>query len=632
MTGPVRLERKNYNVYEKPGFFQKHKKLVIALVVLLVLALIGVGIYSGLHKKQTSGRLEEFTEALEAKDYAAASEIYRTLQASVTEKKVGSAQREELEKVQYAMEDIVRGKVRAILDDVIQGHPLTDEEKAFIEGLKEISAAEVMPLLHEKSEEWLDGKITQTEWEQIIGAFEDLDNLSRLVGDLKRQEEGMALAVDRFRMAEKIEARGDWEYTWQYWQDLVDDPDLAIFARDYANFRLKQYQEQEYHNLIALSDELMEEERYYTALKLIDRMHSVFPDREELKTRLRDLNQLVPQRLDKWIDMVPVLAVRPLIAREDEAFLKGKNTLHAKNNLLTCKEFRRFLEELYKNDYVLIRASVFENYPERNPEIVVPRGKKPVILLMEHAAYTTLNQANGTVQRLIYDAETDTFNGFYQAMNRDVIAPDNNLFGILEQFIDEHPDFSFDGARGILSLFVMEDVLGNIVDQTQLEHQNEARERQALMPFEMTAEDFALEQKEADRNLKALKKHGWELALGGVDDYLFNQYSAAEMEAAINRWREVVGPEGENTTILAFPDGALVYNQEDVLAAILDSGFTLLVGLGPDAYNFYYPSFVHMDRQTVSPLSMQAAEAWGLEPFFDASVVYDQPLRDKHGE
>ncbi len=632
MTGPVRLERKNYNVYEEPGFFKKHQKLLIALVVLLVVGLVGIGIYNGVRQKQTSGRLEEFTEALEEKDYAEASEIYRALQAAVTEKKVGSPQREEMEKVQYAMEDIVRGKVRAILDDVIRGRALNDEEKAFIEGLKEISAAEVMPLLHEKSEEWLDGKITQAEWEQIIGAFEDLDNLSRLVGDLKRQEEGMALAVDRFRMAEKIEERGDWEYTWQYWQDMVDDPDLAIFARDYATFRLKQYQEKEYHNLIALSDELMEEERYYTALKLIDRMHSVFPERRELKTRLRDLNQLVPQRLDKWIDMVPILAFRPLVAREDEAFLKGKNTLHAKNNLLTGKEFRKVLEELYENDYVLIRASVFENYPERAPEVIVPRGKKPVILLMEHASYTTLNQANGTCQRLIYDAETETFNGFYKAMNRDVIEPDNNLFGILEAFIDEHPDFTFDGARGILSLFVMEDVLGNIVDATQLENQNAARERQALMPYEMDAEDFALEREEADRNLAALKKRGWEIGLGGVDDMLFNQYTPAALQAAIERWREAVGPEGEDADILVFPDGALVYNQEDSLRVILDSGFTLLVGLGPDAYNFYYPSFVHMDRQTVSPLSMQAAEAWGLEPFFDASAVYDQPLRDRHGQ
>ena len=629
MHKKIKWDQNNLNIYRDEEKTGRRKKFALTLVLIALLALSFFFGYRLYLKRHTTGRYDQFVEAIAATDYDRARELYRQVQKVAVEE-VDPEAASPYKEIQVEMEKRVSDDVRRILEGVLAGQSLTSEEKEYISGLEDISAVEIMPLLYERSEAWLDGQIDALQWEALITAFQGLKNLEPMLSDLYQQKAGLELATVRFKVAKEIEAKGDWERTWQYWQDIVEDQNLAAFARNYAEFHLKAYQEKEYSNLLQLAREMGDRGRYYSARKLIDRMYGVFPERSELKAELEKMQEQLPAKLSKWTEAVPVLAVRPLIARADVAFRADGKHQHAANNLLLPEEYRRLLDALYSEGYVLIRPSIFLRYPESPVEIIVPEEKKPLLLLFENAAYTSLNQANGTVQKLVY--HDDQFLGFYDKLSQQVLAPDNNLFGLTEAFIAEHPDFVFDGGRPVISLYFGEDCLGYILNERQLTRQNEARQNLSLQPYTMDDEDYQKERKEARELLEALIYRGYLAASAGVGTELYNQLTVEELRlelaAFLETWQELE----LNTSLqtLVFPEGGHVYDYPEALDLLLGQGFRLMFGMGPKPYNFYFPSFAHLDRQTVSPLSLQNPSAWGLDLVLDEeslATILDKEIR-----
>lgn len=612
MQKKIKWEKTGLNINSRHEIEQRKKVIRYTAIILAILALVIFLTVRKLRSDNTYGRLAEFERAISETNYDQAIELYREVQKGAVDE-VSKDNESPYKEVQLAMEDLVSERVRGICERVLQGQALTVEERDYIAGLRDISAVEIMPLIYERSEAWLDGKIDEAQWEALIQSFLGLRNLEPMLSDLYQQKPGLELAVERFKIARGIQEKGDWELTWQYWQDIVDDPSMAIYAQNYAELHLKEYQEREYQNLLRLADELFERKRYYSARRLLDRMYGVFPDRGELGSRLEAINAKLPEKLDKWQEAVPVLAIRPLIARENLAFNIDKEHDHASKNLLTTKEFTNLLNALKADNYVLIRPSIFYRYPESEVNVIVPRGKKPIILILENACYSTLNQANGTVQKLLY--ADGQFQGFYEEVRGQTREANNNFFGVLEQFIEDNPDFSFDGGKAIISFYLREDALGYILTEDMLESQNEARKNQSLKPYIMDQEDYKREQETFQELLSRLVYAGYEPAVGGLGTTSYNRLGLTELQSEIELWqrRWQAGGEESLPLILNFPEGGHVYNQQAELDYLLGQGYRLMIGMGPKPYNFYFQSFVHLDRQTVSPSSLQAVESFGLD-------------------
>lgn len=90
----------------------------------------------------------------------------------------------------------------------------------------------------------------------------------------------------------------------------------------------------------------------------------------------------------------------------------------------TYENFRKDLEWLYNNDYVLVNASDFAS-----GELNVPAGKKPAILTFDDSSegqFRYLRNPDGTVMR--------------DAQGQPVLDPDCAV-AILDAFYSEHPDF-----------------------------------------------------------------------------------------------------------------------------------------------------------------------------------------------
>lgn len=118
---------------------------------------------------------------------------------------------------------------------------------------------------------------------------------------------------------------------------------------------------------------------------------------------------------------------------------------------LTVQDFNRILNELYEQDYVLVDiyslASEGEAGFTKN-QISVPVGKKPLIISERDVSYST--QSDGHADRLIIDEGAIATE--YMNEDGESVIGEQDVVPALEAFIRQHPDFSFQGARGIVGV------------------------------------------------------------------------------------------------------------------------------------------------------------------------------------
>lgn len=150
-----------------------------------------------------------------------------------------------------------------------------------------------------------------------------------------------------------------------------------------------------------------------------------------------------------------------------DAWMHGTNPRGYGDWYVTVGEFQRILTALYLHDYVLIDIRTLVNTPKEGGKrllsrapLLLPPGKKPLIICIDDAAYDKDLVANGTVRRLILDANGQVATESVLPDGRLLVAADNEIVPNLDHFVQAHPDFSPFGAKGTLALTGFAGVLG----------------------------------------------------------------------------------------------------------------------------------------------------------------------------
>ena len=185
---------------------------------------------------------------------------------------------------------------------------------------------------------------------------------------------------------------------------------------------------------------------------------------------------------------IPHVFFHSLIADTDRAFDGDGDAAGYNMNMTTIKEFNAILEQMYERGYVLI--SPYDMAHEVTDEagthfvygkIRLPEGKKPFLMSQDDLNYYSymigtvvdkVNDGKGT-KPIFVDKENDGFahklvigeDGYptceYMDADGNITTGDYDLVPLLERFIQEHPDFSYHGARAILGVTGFEGVFGN---------------------------------------------------------------------------------------------------------------------------------------------------------------------------
>lgn len=224
------------------------------------------------------------------------------------------------------------------------------------------------------------------------------------------------------------------------------------------------------------------------------------------------------------------------------------------NSILTMDQFRQALQQLYDQGYVLVDFySLTELQTNEdgskayvNKELELPAGKKPFILSQRDVSYPLDHVGKGYASRLIVGEDGSIMNE-YQNMDGSVQAGAYDVVTILEEFITEHPDFSYEGAKGVLGLTGYNGIFGYRTSE-MLGHSSEEGNPYAVYgTFDVNAEI------EASKVVtEALKNKGWHLASYG---YNYCSYGAeyAMMTSDLDAWMANVSSIIGGTDILIFP-------------------------------------------------------------------------------
>ena len=389
-------------------------------------------------------------------------------------------------------------------------------------------------------------------------------------------------------------------------------------------------EQEEYQALMEGAQRLAAGYSYREAVDLIDSFSgdiTKYPDMQALRAEYVTTQTQLTEHRDP--SMIPNLSFHVLIEDLDRALKDESLGGKYNRNFVSTAEFKQILEHLYANGYVLvdfdsfIEATSFNDTEQYITEpIYLPAGKKPVMItetMVNYFEYMVDPDKDGTP-----DAKGAGFanklvvqNGQIKAAYVD--AAGNNLVGdydlvpILESFIAEHPDFSYQGARAILAVTGSEGIFGYRTNTSFI-----ATKGQAWYDEECSA---------AKEVVQALRNKGYTLACYTYSNKAYSGYTATQIQAEMQEWTKNITP------VMGAID-TFVFAQESNLAAysgaafdvLLDAGFRYFVSNGTQPWAAVESTYVRQNRLMVTGRTMQhySDQFTGL---FDCAAILNVNLR-----
>ena len=167
------------------------------------------------------------------------------------------------------------------------------------------------------------------------------------------------------------------------------------------------------------------------------------------------------------ISQVTHVFFHTLIMDNQKAF-DGDNMERGYNQMMTTKsEFLKILQSMYDRGYVLVRLHdlAYEEIAEDGTarfvkgSIMLPEGKKAFVMSQDDVCYYEYMEGDGFASQVIIGddgkptCEMVMDDGSVQVGSFDLIP-------LLEDFIQEHPDFSYKGARAVIAFTGYNGILG----------------------------------------------------------------------------------------------------------------------------------------------------------------------------
>lgn len=254
-----------------------------------------------------------------------------------------------------------------------------------------------------------------------------------------------------------------------------------------------------------------------------------------------------------------------LIADTNRAFDGDFDSAGYHSYMTTIDEFIAMMEEMYARGFVLVTpydvayetVDANGNATFKYGEIRLPKGKTPFVMSQDDLNYYSymISSGNGKNETPYWvDSANDGFaskivigeDGYptceYVDANGNVLYGDYDLVPVLETFIQNHPDFSYHGARAVLGVTGYEGVFGY---RTKPSYETA-----------MGSEAYAAEVLAAKEVAECLKAHGWIIASHSYGHPAYGNISAGSVKNDSNKWENTVQPIVGNCDIILYPHGS----------------------------------------------------------------------------
>lgn len=302
-----------------------------------------------------------------------------------------------------------------------------------------------------------------------------------------------------------------------------------------------------------------------------------------------------------------------LIVYPQLAFDGSEDSRGYSEYMITKSEFEKILPKLYENDFVLIDPHLlYTTQPDGSilkNDLYIPIGKKPLILSLDDVNYYKDKRAHGFANRLVLDRKGKVSTEINTPEGQTIVTRDGDTIPMIDDFIEKHPDFSFQGAKGVIAVTGYQGILGY---ETNLLNSPKYNENTAVVR----------------KIVDSLKKTGWQFASHSYTHempFRDNSISLAELTRDTERWDKEVRPLVGDTDMFVGPFGQVFQPFDPRREYLVSKGFKSLFGVGMDLYLAYFPNYIMMDRANIDGIRLMQSPNL-LYEYFDPSEVID-PMR-----
>ncbi len=296
----------------------------------------------------------------------------------------------------------------------------------------------------------------------------------------------------------------------------------------------------------------------------------------------------------------------PLIAYTEEAFDGDYQEKGFADYFVTVPEFVEITKRMYENDYIFVDIRLLyekdENGQVVKSELLLPEGKKPLVLSIDDLNFYPYMKGNGMAHGFEFDENGDLYtyrdldDGTRTYSREEAIVP------ILEDMMDIYPDLFWGGHKGTLALTGYEGALGFPTDILDAPDYNQV---------------LAQAQAVADK----LKETGWNFACHSYGHNSPAKRTTEQMIEDTDKWIREVGAVVGDTDLYIYPFGELIDFDEEKHLHMVDRGFTMFCGVEAKPYMRYYDNWVLQQRRNIDGIAFDANR---LDNMIDMTGVIDE--------
>ena len=385
--------------------------------------------------------------------------------------------------------------------------------------------------------------------------------------------------------------------------------------------------------LLADAEKLVAMYDYEGAMKLLNSYSGGISTNETLMAKYTEYHDAY-EAMVPWgnINDVPNLSFRLLMADLSRALADPDYGNSFNSNYVTTGEFEKILNELYNNGYMLVSvydlaaktADANGNVTMAQNTLRLPEGKKPIVLTQVGVNYFTYivdgdgdgladKDGAGFASRLVLDENGNLTNEMVDAMGN-VVTGSFDLVTVLNDFVAQHPDFSYRGAKATLAVTGYNGVFGYRINSGAKAMFGE--------------ESYNADRIAASQLVDKLREAGYDIACYTYGQVNYNSATAEMIKNDQNAWLEEIVP------IIGKTDMLVYFKVSDIgdTAAYTGEKYDILSGAG---YRFYIGAvasnepwaqitgdYVRQNRILVSGSAL-TGNAQQFSGMFDAAAVVD---------
>jgi len=353
---------------------------------------------------------------------------------------------------------------------------------------------------------------------------------------------------------------------------------------------------------------------YLQASKYLNQYSTIFKDDNDINYYINYYKSLEPE-LVVYDGPIYHVFFHSLIVYTKLAFDGDYEDQGYYKYMTTTLEFQRMLDKFYSNNYILINInSLIDTTKENNKtyinkaNLMLPQGKKPLIISIDDLSYYSYMRGDGFAQKLVLDNNNEVATLIRTPENDLVVTRDGDLVPILDDFVKAHPDFSFNGAKGIIALTGYEGILGY---ETQLTE----------------SDNYKSECAKATVIINKLKETGW---LFANHSYTHNNYfkdlsvTMEQLQYDTLKWEAQVGLLVGKTNIYISPFG-YIFDKDDKHFKYLteEKGYYIYCPVGGGGSIYYHDTSLVMYRINLDGKTLKV-NSHLTKPFFDAKDIIDE--------